>query len=348
MQPGLFSGVCQCHGSGLRAWTCLPKRRAALTWDVSSPWTEQAGPCLLVALPQSTHGESCGTLKTFGWGSGLRGLQLPLSEAAMYGISHAGGESELRMILVGKSGGGKSATGNTILGRKAFESMLGIKATTLRCQKQQRSWSGWQISVIDTSDMFGSEACSEMLRREIMCCIDLSWPGPHALVFVTQVGRFTAEDEETVNHIKDVFGVEATKHMIVLFTRREDLGGGSLEDYVRLSDNQALQKLIWECGGRFCAFNNRAEGAEQDGQVSELMAIVQEMVQENGGSHYVNELYLDPNLTDSKITSYLTKNRRARQRAEGASWFLNKKYLVVGFGALNLVVVVIILIYKYS
>ncbi|EMP38598.1 GTPase IMAP family member 3 [Chelonia mydas] len=80
------------------------------------------------------------------------------------------------------------------------------------------------------------------------------------------------------------------KHVIILFTRKEDLGDGSLSDYVTHSDNRDLQMLIDECGNRYCAFNNKATGAEQYGQVEELMGLMERMVQENGG-RYTNETY---------------------------------------------------------
>lgn len=149
--------------------------------------------------------------------------------------------------------------------------------------------------MVDTPPIFEAEAKAQdqEVYENIGACYLLSVPGPHVLLLVTQLGRFTKQDAVAVTRVKEVFGAGAERYMVVLFTHKEDLAGASLDEYVANTDNLRLRSLVRECGRRYCAFNNRASGDEQREQLAQLMAVIEGLEREHQGAFLTNELFFD-------------------------------------------------------
>ncbi|ESO91212.1 hypothetical protein LOTGIDRAFT_153644 [Lottia gigantea] len=167
------------------------------------------------------------------------------------------------IILLGKSGIGKSSLGNYLLGAKKFKTNIMEERRTKECHIELTD----HMVVMDTPGFFSTLRSDVDVAKEIMNTIKVNRLLTNVYILVLSADeRFSGDEKESLEFIKKLFGENVINHMIIVFTGKDSLEDEEFQfprclpqlPYFILDCKDRKQEVVEEIRTKICSekYNN--------------------------------------------------------------------------------------------
>ncbi|KAF4090560.1 hypothetical protein AMELA_G00054390 [Ameiurus melas] len=184
-------------------------------------------------------------------------------------------ENQTRVLFLGRNKVGKTSSMKTLLD-KCVQSGIGEEAVYIHPSFEL------SLKLIESP---GFDDNVGQIQMAISKSVSDCFPGPHVIIIVLSVERFTPAAKTAMEHVKDCLGQNARKHTMILFTGVDNLEGKPIENFIQ--GNQDLSKFVEIHKNRYHALNNRDTSNKT--QVDELLKKINHVYKENNKEFYTKK-----------------------------------------------------------
>lgn len=193
--------------------------------------------------------------------------------------------ADVQLLLIGRTGQGRSATGNSILKRNVFRSCPASTSLTLNIECGLSEINGRWIKVVDGPGVsytkMNKQKADKLLMSSMEYAIGANYHGYDAFILVVKFGeKYTAKMNTSLDLLRKIFGQEFIKDFVILAITCGDLfkqqNEGSRKSIEKWCDENpgSFRDLVNECQRRVVLFDNKTRDQNQrDEQVNKLLKI---------------------------------------------------------------------------
>ena len=148
------------------------------------------------------------------------------------------------------------------------------------------------VQIMDSPGLFDTGRSHEDISLDIVQAVACMHPGPHALLYVIRLGRYTQEEYEVYQRLKALFDEHVTRHVIIVFTGGDGLEkeGKDIGEVLRRVPD-SLSTVLQDCRYRVVVFNNTADDTQP--YVQQFFDQVDMLLRSNDGRYYTCPKYAE-------------------------------------------------------
>ncbi|KAK2852366.1 hypothetical protein Q7C36_007567 [Tachysurus vachellii] len=180
-------------------------------------------------------------------------------------------ENQIRVLFLGRNRVGKTSSIKTLL-KKCVQSEI-RRGPVYTC-----SSSGLSLKLVESP---GFDDNVKQIQMAISKSLSDCCPGPHVIIIVLNIERFTPVANTAMKHVQDCLGENAKTHTMILFTGADNLEGKPIEIFIK--ENQKLSELV-KIHKIYHVLNNR--DIKNEIQVNELLKKINDMYEQNNKEFY--------------------------------------------------------------